>query len=51
MIFKGYILLLYQIPNGYRYNSDSIFLYSFIKRFKPKGKVLDVGCGVDFIRP
>ncbi len=39
---------LYQYKNGYRYNSDTIFLYDFISSKKPKGKVLDVGsgCGV-----
>ncbi len=42
-------MLLYQPADGYRYNSDSIFLYSFIKQFKPKGNVLDVGCGVGVI--
>ncbi len=36
----------YQNPNGYCYNSDSIFLYEFIKQFNLKGDVLDVGCGV-----
>ena len=38
-------MLLYQPESGYCYNSDSIFLYDFINRFKPKGKVLDVGAG------
>jgi tRNA1(Val) A37 N6-methylase TrmN6 len=42
-------LLFYQPPDGYRYNSDSIFLYKFIKGFKPKGDILDVGCGVGII--
>ena len=37
---------LYQSPNGYCYNSDSIFLYAFAKEFNIKGKVLDIGCGV-----
>jgi tRNA1(Val) A37 N6-methylase TrmN6 len=37
----------YQNPNGYCYNSDTIFLYGFIKEhFKLKGNVLDVGTGV-----
>ena len=40
---------LYQSPNGYCYNSDSIFLYSFIREFKIKGKVLDIGCGVGIL--
>ena len=35
----------YQPQNGYCYNSDTIFLYGFIERFAPKGRVLDVGCG------
>jgi tRNA1(Val) A37 N6-methylase TrmN6 len=42
-------MFLYQPPNGYRYNSDSIFLYDFISRFEPKGRVLDVGCGVGIV--
>ncbi len=36
---------LYQPLNGYRYNSDSIFLYGFISRFNPRGYMLDVGAG------
>jgi len=39
-------LFLFQSPNGYCYNSDSIFLYDFAKKFKIKGNVLDIGCGV-----
>ncbi len=42
-------MFLYQPSKGYRYNSDSIFLYDFIRLFKPKGKVLDVGCGVGIV--
>jgi len=42
-------LYLYQPTKGYSYNSDSIFLYDFISFFKPKGKLLDVGCGVGII--
>jgi len=42
-------LFLYQPTSGYCYNSDSIFLYDFISTFKPKGKLLDVGCGVGII--
>ena len=42
-------MFLYQPTSGYCYNSDSIFLYEFISRFKPKGKLLDVGCGVGII--
>lgn len=39
-------LFLYQESDGYCYNSDSIFLYSFIKKYPIKGSVLDIGCGV-----
>jgi len=42
-------LFLYQPTKGYAYNSDSIFLYDFISQFKPKGNLLDVGCGVGII--
>jgi tRNA1(Val) A37 N6-methylase TrmN6 len=42
-------MLLYQPTKGYSYNSDSIFLYNFIREFKPKGTLLDVGCGVGVI--
>jgi len=42
-------LFLYQPTSGYCYNSDSIFLYDFISSFKPKGELLDVGCGVGII--
>ena len=42
-------LFLYQSPNGYRYNSDSIFLYDFARRFKIKGNILDIGCGVGIL--
>lgn len=38
-------LYLYQYPEGYRYNSDSLLLYDFISKLSPKGKVLDVGSG------
>ena len=37
--------MLFQMESGYRYNSDSLLLYDFIGSFKPKGKLLDVGCG------
>jgi len=40
---------LYQPSTSYAYNSDSIFLYDFISSFEPKGRVLDVGCGVGII--
>ncbi len=42
-------MFLYQPTSGYAYNSDSIFLYDFISKFKPKGTLLDVGCGVGII--
>ena len=42
-------LFLYQSPNGYCYNSDSIFLYAFAREFKIKGNVLDIGCGVGIL--
>ena len=42
-------MYLYQPNSGYAYNSDSIFLYDFISQFKPKGRLLDVGCGVGII--
>ena len=42
-------MFLYQPSKGYAYNSDSIFLYDFISTFNPKGKLLDVGCGVGII--
>lgn len=42
-------MFLYQPTKGYSYNSDSIFLYDFICQFEPKGKLLDIGCGVGII--
>lgn len=36
---------LWQLAQGYRYNSDSLMLYDFIVRHGYEGKVLDVGCG------
>ena len=42
-------MFLYQPTSGYCYNSDSLFLYDFISSFKPKGQLLDVGCGVGII--
>ncbi len=38
-------MLLYQPESSYCYNSDSLFLYDFIFRLKPKGRVLDIGSG------
>ncbi|MBN2869785.1 MAG: methyltransferase [Campylobacterales bacterium] len=42
-------MLLYQPDEGYCYNSDSIFLYGFISRFAPQGKLLDVGAGCGIV--
>lgn len=42
-------MLLSQLKDGYRYNSDSIFLYDFIKKRGFKGVVLDVGCGCGIV--
>jgi len=42
-------MLLYQPIDGYRYNSDSLFLYDFVSGFTPKGRLLDIGCGVGII--
>ena len=42
-------MLISQPVDGYRYNSDSIFLYQFISRLNPKGSVLDIGCGVGIL--
>lgn len=40
------ITRLYQLSDGYCYNSDSLFLYDFAKPFLRKNQVLlDVGCG------
>lgn len=36
---------IYQIKEGYRYNSDTMFLYDFISKNRLKGEVLDVGAG------
>ena len=39
-------LSLYQLQNGYCYNSDSLFLYAFIARFlKKNASVMDIGAG------
>lgn len=43
---------LFQLKDGYHYNSDSLVLYDFVSSFlKPnfKGKALDVGCGCGII--
>lgn len=38
-------MIIYQPSDGYCYNSDTIFLYNFIKKFNIKGDVLDIGSG------
>lgn len=38
-------LRLFQLENGYRYNSDTLFLYNFLTKYLQKGSILDVGCG------
>ncbi len=38
-------MIIYQPQEGYCYNSDTIFLYHFIRRFPLRGNVLDVGTG------
>jgi len=42
-------VLFYQPADGYCFNSDSIFLYDFAARFRPKGDLLDVGAGVGIL--
>lgn len=42
-------MLFYQPLNGYCYNSDSIFLFDFIRRYVKKGSLLDVGAGCGII--
>jgi tRNA1Val (adenine37-N6)-methyltransferase len=42
-------MILHQPESGYCYNSDSLFLYDFINRFQPKGRVLDVGAGCGIV--
>ena len=39
---------LFQLKDGYRYNSDSLFLWDFARKncsFKVRQSLLDVGCG------
>jgi tRNA1(Val) A37 N6-methylase TrmN6 len=38
-------LFLYQEESGFLFNSDSHFLFDFISKFQPTGKLLDIGCG------
>lgn len=43
---KPRLVRLYQLKNGYCYNSASLFLFAFSRPFLKKGDdVLDVGCG------
>ena len=37
--------ILYQPEKGYRYNSDTLFLYDFISKANIRGSVLDLGSG------
>ena len=46
---KGFSLLLYQEESGFLFNSDAHFLYDFISKSVPKGRVLDVGCGCGIV--
>lgn len=40
------LLRIYQLLDGYCYNSDSLFLFDFAKKFlKNSMEVLDIGCG------
>lgn len=40
------LIRLYQLKDGYCYNSDSLFLFDFARQFLKKGaRILDVGCG------
>lgn len=36
---------IYQVKNGFKYNSDSLLLYDFAKKEKLQGKILEVGAG------
>ena len=38
-------MIITQPKNGYRYNSDTMFLYDFIREGGARGEVLDAGCG------
>jgi tRNA1Val (adenine37-N6)-methyltransferase len=42
-------LNIIQPTKGFRYNSDSFLLYDFVHALKPKGLLLDVGCGSGII--
>lgn len=40
------LIRLYQLKDGYCYNSDSLFLFAFARNFLKRGaRLLDVGCG------
>lgn len=41
-------MVIYQLKDGYRYNSDTIMLYNFALEINPKGEILEIGsgCGV-----
>lgn len=43
--YKRLNLLFYQPSEGYCYNSDTVFLYDFARRFIKKGSVVDIGAG------
>ncbi len=38
-------MFLYQEADGFLFNSDAHFLFDFISRFQPRGKLLDIGTG------
>lgn len=43
---KSRLIRLYQLKDGYCYNSDSLFLFAFASQFlKKRASLLDVGCG------
>lgn len=42
-------MYLYQEQDGFLFNSDAHFLYDFISRFQPRGKVLDIGAGCGIV--
>lgn len=44
------LLRIYQLQDGYCYNSDSLFLFDFAKSFlRPHFEILDIGCGSGII--
>lgn len=38
-------MIIYQLKTGYRYNSDTLFLYDFISKFNINKDVLEIGSG------